>query len=174
MTARPQEAGGSIRRAATVFVASIVLAAPLGVAMSVGYRALYAAEAWAVGSPYSSEDLEFLQPAEILRSVIWTYAVCAVPMFATAAALAMRTWVRGWFGYVFGYVYAAMVAGASMALYLTAAAYVFRHARVAVVRVDTVIDGIWYAVLVSLVCTALLRWSGLIKSGGHGFRDGAR
>jgi hypothetical protein len=146
------------RRAAAVFLWALLLSAPLGVAMSVAYRAEFALEAWAVGSPYPPEELEFLQPARILAATLWTYAVCGVPVLVTAATLARRTWQRG----TFSYVYAAATAAISMAVYMAACAYIFRGELVRVVTEETALNGTIYAVIVTVVITALFRWFGLI------------
>jgi hypothetical protein len=147
------------RAAIIVFIATVALAAPLGVALSVSYRLLFVLEAWALGAHYDVDQREFYQPARILAAIAWTYVICAVPVITTSAALAWRTWTRG----SFGYIYAAATAGVTMALYMATAAYVFRHERVRFVTADTAFDGIVYAVLVSLLSTAILLWAGVLK-----------
>jgi hypothetical protein len=139
-------------------VGALLLSAPVGVALSVGYRASFAFEAWTFGSPYPPEELEFLQPAKILAAILWTYVVCAVPVLITAAVLGWRTWNCG----NFSYVYAAVTAGISMAMYMAVAAYVFRHELVRVVTEGTAFNGSIYAIVVTVVITALFRWMGLI------------
>ncbi len=148
-----------LRDALAVFVASALLAAPLGVALSVSYRLLFVFEAWAVGSPYSPEHLEFSQPARVLAAIGWAYVICAVPVIVSSAALAWRTWVRGGFGYI----YAAATASTTMALYMAGAAYVFHRELVSVVTYTTAIDGVLYASIVSVIGTAMLRWAGVVK-----------
>jgi hypothetical protein len=142
----------------SVFLGVLLLSAPLGVAMSVGYRGLFALEAWAFGSPYPPEQLEFLQPEKVLGAILWTYMICAIPVLVTASALAWRTRQTGGFSYV----YAAVVASVAMAVSMAAAAYVFRHELVRVVTEDTALNGVVYAVIVSLVSAAVLRRAGLI------------
>jgi hypothetical protein len=142
----------------SVFFGVLLVSAPLGVAMSVGYRALFALEAWALNSPYAPEDLEFLQPEKIVAAILWTYIICAVPVIVTATMLSSRAWTRGTFRFAYG----AIVAGASMAAYMAIVAYISRHELVSVVTEETAFNGVVYAVLVSIVTTALLRWTGLI------------
>jgi hypothetical protein len=153
-----QPAVNNRRKAIAVFVGALLLSAPLGVAMSVAYRAEFALEAWAVGSPYPAEELEFLQPEKIGAAILWTYIVCAVPVLITAATLTWRTWKRG----TFSYVYAAATAAISMAVYMAACAYIFRRELVRVVTEETAINGSVYAVIVTVVITAIFRWLGLI------------
>jgi hypothetical protein len=148
-----------MRAAIIVFIATVVLAAPLGVALSVSYRLLFVLEAWILGAHYDVDQREFYQPARILAAIAWTYVICAVPVIAASAALAWRTWARGGFGYL----YAAATAGVTMALYMATAAYVFRQERVRIVTADTAFDGILYAVLVSILSTAMLRRAGILK-----------
>jgi hypothetical protein len=158
VTISSQPAVNNRRKATTVFVGAVLLSAPIGVALSVGYRASFALADWAFGSPYPPEELEFLQPAKIFAAVLWTYIVCAIPVLITACMLAWRTWKRG----TFSYVYAAATAGISMAAYMAVAAYIFRHELVRVVTEDTAFNGSVYAVIVTAVITALYRWFGLI------------
>jgi hypothetical protein len=141
-----------------VFFGVLLLSAPLGVAMSVGYRALFALEAWALNSPYPQEELEFLKPEKIAAAILWTYIICAVPVLVTATLLSWRMWTRG----TFRFAYAAIVAGASMAAYMAIVAYISRHELVSVVTEETAFNGVLYAVLVSIISTSLLRWTGLI------------
>lgn len=162
MTPLPSSSSKSERikkTTALVFLSTVALSAPLGVALTVGYRALLALESWAYGSPYPPKELEFLQPQRILAAILWTYIVCAIPVLVTAAALAWRTWKRG----TFSYAYAAAVAAISMAVYMAIASYVFRHELVRVVTEETAFNGVVYAIIVSLISTAALRWAGLIK-----------
>jgi hypothetical protein len=153
-----QSTGSRLQKAVAVLIVSIVLAAPIGVVTSVGYRASFSFEAWAYRSPYPPEELEFLQPANILDAILRAYILCAVPVLITAAAVAWRSWRRG----TFGYVYAAVIAGILMAGYLAIAAYLTRRELVRVVTQDTAINGCIYAVLVGVFITALFRWFGLI------------
>jgi hypothetical protein len=158
LTSTLRPSANNKRKAIAVFFGALLLSAPVGVALSVVYRASFAFEAWTFGSPYPPEELEFLQPAKILAAISWTYVVCAIPVLITAAVLGWRTWNRG----NFSYVYAAVTAGISMAAYMAGAAYVFRHELVRVVTEGTAVNGSIYAVIVTVVITALYRWAGLI------------
>lgn len=137
------------------FATVVLLSAPLGVIMSVGYRALFALEAWALNAPYPPEELEFLQPGKIFAAILWTYVMCAVPVLVTAVTLAWRTWKRG----TFSYVYAATVAGIAMAIYMAMVAFIYRHELMSVVTPETAISGVAYAMSISLFITVLLRWT---------------
>jgi hypothetical protein len=159
VTSTSQLAVNNRQKAIAVFLGALLFSAPIGVMLSIGYRAEVALEAWAVGSPYPPEELEFLQPAKILAAMMWTFVVCGIPVLITAAILARRTWKRG----AFSYIYAAVTAGISMAAYMAVAAYLFRHELVRVVTADTAFNGTVYAVIVTVLITALLRWWGVFE-----------
>jgi hypothetical protein len=124
VTSTLQPAVNNGRKAMAVFVGALLLSAPVGVALSVSYRASFAFEAWVFGSPYPPEELEFLQPLRIVAAILWTYVVCAVPVLITAGTIAWRTWKQG----TFSFVYAAITAGVSMAVYMAVAAFAFTAA----------------------------------------------
>jgi hypothetical protein len=148
-----------LRSAVATWIAIVVLTAPVGVALSLFYRAAFALGAWALGSPYPPDELEFLSPQRVWGAVLWTYVICGVPTIATAFALAWRTWQRS----KFEYIYAAIIAATFMTIYMAAAAYVYRRTLVRVVTVESAVSGVVYAAVVSVVITALLRRLGIAK-----------
>jgi hypothetical protein len=158
LTSTLKPSASNRRNAIGVFFGALLLSAPVGVVLSVAYRASFAFADWAFGSSYPPEELEFLQPVEVLSAIVRAYILCAVPVLITAAILAWRTWKRG----AFGYVYAAVVACILMAGYLAIAAYLTRHELVRVVTEESAVSGCIYAVLVSVIVTVLFRWFGLI------------
>jgi hypothetical protein len=107
-----------LRSTVAIWIAIVVLTAPVGVALSLAYRSAFALGAWALGSPYAPDELEFLWPHRIWEVVLWTYVICGVPVISTAFVLAWRTWQRS----KFEYLYAAIVAATFMTIYMVAAA----------------------------------------------------
>jgi hypothetical protein len=149
-----------LRSTVAIWIAIVVFTAPVGVALSLAHRSAFALGAWALGSPYAPDELEFLWPQRIWKAVLWTYVICGVPVIATAFVLAWRTWQQN----KFEYLYAAIIAATFMTIYMAAAAYVFRRTLVRVVTVESALSGVVYAAVVSVVITALLRRMGIAKS----------
>lgn len=145
-------------KAVWVFSAVLLLAAPLGVALSGAYKGYFAFEAWVFGYFYPDDELQFMMPENILKAVFWTYIFTAIPVLVTAALLAWKTWRHE----TFSYTYAALAAAVSTAVYAAVAAYVFRHELVRVVTAGTAASAIVIAILVSLIGTAALKWAGII------------
>jgi hypothetical protein len=137
-----------------------LISAPLFVAISVAWRALIALEAWGLGAPLTSEELEFLQPSKLLATMKWTYVILAGPTLISAALLAHRAWVRG----TFGYLYSTAVAGTVMASYMGIVAFVFRHENISLVNKETSMNSILTAMLVGFLSRALLSMSDWVKA----------
>ncbi len=147
-----------------IAIAAFVLAAPTYVLLSVGYRALFALEAWALGAPYSAEELEFLLPSKVLDAVYWTYLITGIPAFASCVAVGWRVWTRGTVSYLF----AAIMAGTTMAVFMVVVAFILRHEKIRLVSTSTLITGLAGAILVSVVVSvivkAALHWMGPLKT----------
>jgi hypothetical protein len=148
------------RRAGNAILAGVfafVLAAPILVVLTITCRSLFALEAWGLGKPYFSEDLEFLMPSKILSTLKWVYVVTSPPALMTAAAISWRTWSRG----LFGYTWIALLAGIMMAIFLGFVAVVYRNEDISLVTPGTMVGGFFGAMVVYLIIRFALGQLGL-------------
>jgi hypothetical protein len=139
---------------------AFVFAAPILVVLTIGYRSLFAWEAWGLGTLYLPEDLEFLIPSKILATLKWVYVVTAPPAFITAAAIAWRTWKRRFLSYT----WIALLAGSTMAIFMGLVAVVYRHEDISVVTPGTMVGGVFGAMIVYMIIRFALEQLGIVTA----------
>jgi hypothetical protein len=139
---------------------AFVFAAPILVVLTIGYRSLFALEAWGLGTPYLPEDLEFLIPSKILATLKWVYVVTAPPALVTAGVIAWRTWTRG----LFSYTWIALSAGSTMAIFMGLVAVVYRNEDISVVTPGTMVGGVFGAMIVYMIIRFALEQLGLVTA----------
>lgn len=136
-----------------------MLAAPILVLLTLGYKLFFALEAWGLGAPHSAEDLEFLMPSKMLATLKWVYLITAIPMFVFAAAISWRTRTHG----TFSPLWAATIAAGAMAIFMAMVAVVYRHEEISIVTPDTMVGGVFMAIVVVMIIRYALRSFGLLK-----------